>query len=85
MTMWDNRMLSHKGIADETLEKRVVQRVTVRGASPMNHAGEQFSETHKTKSWVWSKVEGGAGFWNDAAPAEAMPHSAAAFPVASGR
>lgn len=43
VTMWDNRSLSHKGIADEVFARRVVQRVTVRGTSPMDHRGQQYS------------------------------------------
>jgi len=35
MTMWDNRSLVHKGIADEVHERRVVQRVSVRGGKPL--------------------------------------------------
>lgn len=35
VTMWDNRSLSHKGIADDVSEKRVVHRVSVRGEQPM--------------------------------------------------
>lgn len=50
VVMWDNRSLSHKGVADECSERRVVQRVTVRGSSPMNHRGEQWSLTHKVKA-----------------------------------
>ena len=47
VVMWDNRSLSHKGIADEVHERRVVQRVSIRGTSPMNHKGIQYSLTHK--------------------------------------
>jgi alpha-ketoglutarate-dependent taurine dioxygenase len=34
VTMWDNRMLLHKGIVDEVDELRVVHRVSVRGHTP---------------------------------------------------
>jgi taurine dioxygenase len=50
IVMWDNRSLSHKGIADEVHERRVVQRVSIRGDAPRNHAGQQFSMTHKVKA-----------------------------------
>lgn len=45
--MWDNRSLSHKGVADECSQRRVVQRVSIRGTSPMNCRGEQFSIKYK--------------------------------------
>jgi taurine dioxygenase len=48
--MWDNRSLSHKGLSDDVSERRVVQRVSVRGTSPKNHAGQQFSLTNQVKS-----------------------------------
>ena len=48
VTMWDNRSLSHKGVADDCSEKRVVQRVTIRGSSPLNHRGQQLSLTNQT-------------------------------------
>ena len=47
VVMWDNRSLGHKGLADDVSELRIVQRVSIRGSSPMNHRGEQFSLTHK--------------------------------------
>ena len=47
VVMWDNRSLSHKGIADETNERRVVHRVSVRGTSPKNHRGLQLSLSTK--------------------------------------
>jgi len=50
VVMWDNRCLSHKGLADDVGERRVVQRVSIRGTSPMNHNGLQFSLTHKVKA-----------------------------------
>mmetsp|Transcript_108361 Transcript_108361/g.258588 ORF Transcript_108361/g.258588 Transcript_108361/m.258588 type:complete len:410 (+) Transcript_108361:168-1397(+) len=57
VTMWDNRSLSHKGVADDCSEKRVVQRVTIRGSSPLNHRGQQLSLTNQIKA-------AGAGlFW----------------------
>ncbi|KAL1529626.1 hypothetical protein AB1Y20_000568 [Prymnesium parvum] len=34
VTMWDNRCLSHKGLADDVSERRVVHRVSIRGTSP---------------------------------------------------
>ena len=46
VVMWDNRSLSHKGLADELCERRVVHRITLRGRSPVNHRGESFSLTH---------------------------------------
>jgi taurine dioxygenase len=46
VVMWDNRSLSHKGIADDVSERRVVHRVSVRGTAPINHRGETFSRTH---------------------------------------
>jgi len=39
VTMWDNRSLSHKGVADDCSERRVVQRVSIRGGQPRNHRG----------------------------------------------
>lgn len=48
--MWDNRSLSHKGMADELTQKRVVHRVSIRGSSPMNHRGVSYSLTHKSKA-----------------------------------
>jgi taurine dioxygenase len=50
VVMWDNRSLSHKGVADEVCERRVVQRVSIRGTSPMNYNGTQFSLTHKIRA-----------------------------------
>jgi len=50
VVMWDNRSLSHKGVADDCSERRVVQRVSIRGSSPMNHNGVQFSLTHRIRS-----------------------------------
>jgi taurine dioxygenase len=50
VVMWDNRSLSHKGLSDDVSERRIVQRVSIRGASPKNHAGLQFSLTHKVAS-----------------------------------
>jgi len=43
VTMWDNRSLSHKGVADDCSERRVVQRVSVRGDQPKNHRGVAMS------------------------------------------
>ena len=43
VTMWDNRSLSHKGVADDCSEKRVVQRISIRGDQPKNHRGVAFS------------------------------------------
>lgn len=34
VTIWDNRYLSHKGVADDVTERRVVQRVSIRGEAP---------------------------------------------------
>lgn len=34
VTVWDNRRLSHKGVADDVSEKRVVHRVSIRGDQP---------------------------------------------------
>ena len=48
--MWDNRSLSHKGLSDDVSERRVVQRVSIRGAAPKNHLGQQFSLTNQVKS-----------------------------------
>jgi alpha-ketoglutarate-dependent taurine dioxygenase len=45
VVMWDNRSLSHKGIADDVSERRVVHRVSIRGTAPVNHRGETFSST----------------------------------------
>ena len=56
--MWDNRSLSHKGLADELKERRAVHRVTVRGHSPFNHRGQSFSLTHKTKEAKGGLFEG---------------------------
>ena len=50
VTMWDNRTTSHKGVADDCSEKRVVQRVTIRGGSPLNHRGQQLSLTNQIKA-----------------------------------
>ena len=50
VVMWDNRSLSHKGIADDCSERRVVQRVSIRGSSPMNHRGVQYSLTHQIRA-----------------------------------
>ena len=50
VVMWDNRSLSHKGLADDVSERRVVQRVSIRGTSPANYRGVQFSLTHKKKA-----------------------------------
>ena len=47
VVMWDNRSLQHKGLADDCSERRIVQRVSIRGSSPMNHEGKQFSLTHR--------------------------------------
>jgi len=43
VVMWDNRSLSHKGLADDVSERRVVQRVSIRGSAPVNHRGQAFS------------------------------------------
>lgn len=58
VVMWDNRSLSHKGLADDLGERRVVHRVTLRGASPVNHRGQNFSLTHKTQAAA-------GGLWGD--------------------
>jgi len=50
VVMWDNRSTSHKGIADDCSERRVVQRVSIRGSSPMNHLGQQLSLNHQVRS-----------------------------------
>jgi len=34
VTMWDNRSLSHKGVADDVSERRIVHRVSLRGSRP---------------------------------------------------
>lgn len=34
VTMWDNRSLSHKGVADDVSERRIVHRVSLRGTRP---------------------------------------------------
>ena len=34
-------------LADDCSERRIVQRVSIRGSSPMNHEGKQFSLTHR--------------------------------------
>jgi len=44
VTMWDNRSLSHKGVADDCSERRVVQRVSIRGEQPKNHHGVATSD-----------------------------------------
>jgi hypothetical protein len=56
VVMWDNRSLSHKGIADEMSERRVVHRVSVRGSAPVNHRGQTFSSTQVRAS--------GAALWD---------------------
>ena len=43
VTMWDNRMLSHRGIADDCSEKRVVQRVSIRGHTPFDIEGKSYA------------------------------------------
>ena len=43
VTMWDNRSLTHRGIADDVSEKRVVQRVSIRGTSPVGVDGRSFA------------------------------------------
>lgn len=43
VTMWDNRSLSHKGVADDCSERRVVQRVSIRGGQPKNVHGVAMS------------------------------------------
>lgn len=45
--MWDNRLLSHKGLADDVSERRVMHRVSLRGSRPVNHRGESFSQANK--------------------------------------
>jgi taurine dioxygenase len=50
VVMWDNRCLAHKGISDDVSERRVVQRVSIRGSAPINHCGESFSLTHVVKA-----------------------------------
>lgn len=37
----------------------MVHRVTVRGSSPMNYKGAQFSETHFTKAYSWEPTLNG--------------------------
>jgi len=44
--MWDNRLLSHKGLADDVSERRVMHRVSLRGSRPHNHRGQTFSQSH---------------------------------------
>lgn len=66
VVMWDNRSLGHKGIADEVSERRIVQRVSIRGSSPMNHRGEQFSLTHKVTA-----AEAGLFDWREDSEAQA--------------
>eukprot|EP00326_Haptolina_ericina_P025475 CAMPEP_0181183472 /NCGR_PEP_ID=MMETSP1096-20121128/8445_1 /TAXON_ID=156174 ORGANISM="Chrysochromulina ericina, Strain CCMP281" /NCGR_SAMPLE_ID=MMETSP1096 /ASSEMBLY_ACC=CAM_ASM_000453 /LENGTH=42 /DNA_ID= /DNA_START= /DNA_END= /DNA_ORIENTATION= len=39
--MWDNRSLSHKGIADILDERRIVHRVSIRGHAPFGVEGWQ--------------------------------------------
>jgi len=41
VTMWDNRSLSHKGIADILDERRIVHRVSIRGHAPFGVEGWQ--------------------------------------------
>eukprot|EP00316_Scyphosphaera_apsteinii_P024505 CAMPEP_0119309932 /NCGR_PEP_ID=MMETSP1333-20130426/17598_1 /TAXON_ID=418940 /ORGANISM="Scyphosphaera apsteinii, Strain RCC1455" /LENGTH=316 /DNA_ID=CAMNT_0007314017 /DNA_START=169 /DNA_END=1119 /DNA_ORIENTATION=+ len=50
VVMWDNRITSHKGLADDLSERRVVQRVSIRGGAPINHRGQSFSKTHKMEA-----------------------------------
>ena len=50
VVMWDNRSLSHKGLSDDVSQRRVVQRISIRGTSPMNHLGVQYSLTHKIRA-----------------------------------
>ena len=51
VVLWDNRSTSHKGLADEVGERRVVQRVSIRGtAAPVNHRGESFALTHQVQA-----------------------------------
>ena len=45
VVMWDNRSLSHKGLADDVSQRRVVHRVSIRGSAPVNHRGQAFSGT----------------------------------------
>ena len=62
--MWDNRSLSHKGLADDVSEPRVVQRVSIRGTAPINHRGQSFSLTHKVKASapsLFDWIEGSGG------------------------
>lgn len=35
VTMWDNRSLSHKGLADPSPDRRIVHRVSLRGTRPL--------------------------------------------------
>ena len=46
ITMWDNRTLVHKVLADDTSTCRKIHRCTVRGTAPVNHKGKSFSLTH---------------------------------------
>jgi taurine dioxygenase len=48
VTMWDNRSLTHKGIADDVSEKRVVQRVSIRGSSPVGVDGKSIASEKRT-------------------------------------
>ena len=43
-------LLALQGIADEVHERRVVQRVSIRGDAPRNHAGQQFSMSHQVRA-----------------------------------
>jgi len=49
VVMWDNRLLSHKGIADDVAQRRVMHRVSLRGSRPYNHNKVSFSQDHKAK------------------------------------
>jgi len=62
VVMWDNRSLSHKGLADDVSELRIVQRVSIRGAAPVNHRGQAFSLTHTRKAAAASLFD-----WEEAA------------------
>jgi len=71
VVMWDNRSLTHKGIADEVDEPRIVQRVSIRGTAPINHLGQSFSLTHSVQASRPSLFD-----WEP--PAEEMRASASA-------
>jgi len=47
VVMWDNRLLAHKGLADDVSQRRVMHRVSLRGSWPKNHRGVSFARDHK--------------------------------------